>query len=63
VQFIDIEEQDIDRVIWINLKSQFLCGRAAARQMIKQGDGRVIINMSSINARIAIPTLTPYLES
>ncbi|MEP3297892.1 MAG: SDR family oxidoreductase [Pseudoruegeria sp.] len=60
VQFIDVEEEDFDRVIRLNLKSQFLCGQAVARQMIAQGGGGTIINMSSINARIAIPTLTPY---
>jgi len=60
VPFIDIEEEEFDRIIRINLKSQFLCGQAAARLMIKQGNSGSIINMSSINARIAIPTLTPY---
>ena len=59
-QFIDVEEEEFDRVIRLNLKSQFLCGQAVARQMILQGGGGTIIKMSSINARIAIPTLTPY---
>lgn len=59
-QFVDVEEEEFDRTIRLNLKSQFLCGQAVARQMIRQGDGGTIINMSSINARIAIPTLAPY---
>ena len=42
VQFIDVEEKDFDDVIRTNLKSQFLCGQAAARQMILQDDGGAI---------------------
>ncbi len=63
--FLDFSEEDFDAVIRVNLKGVFLCGQAAARQMVKQGprpDGScgTIINMSSINAVVAIPTITPY---
>ncbi|MEQ9606956.1 MAG: SDR family oxidoreductase, partial [Kiloniellaceae bacterium] len=49
----------------VNLKGVFLCGQAAAKQMVKQGpraDGTcgAIVNMSSINAVVAIPSITPY---
>lgn len=62
-EFVDLPEEEFDRVIRINLKSQFLTGQAAARQMIAQGGGGVIINMSSVNSRLAIPTLAPYAVS
>jgi len=62
-QFVDIPEEEFDRVIRINLKSQFLTGQAAARQMITQGGGGAIINMSSVNQRLALPELTPYVVS
>jgi NAD(P)-dependent dehydrogenase (short-subunit alcohol dehydrogenase family) len=62
-EFVDLPEEEFDRVLRINLKSQFLTGQAAARQMIAQGDGGVIINMSSVNSRLAIPTMTPYAVS
>jgi NAD(P)-dependent dehydrogenase (short-subunit alcohol dehydrogenase family) len=62
-EFLEVEEEEFDRVLRINLKSQFLCGQAAARQMVKQGKGGVIINMSSVNSRLAIPTMTPYAVS
>src|SRR5688572_30557183 len=39
VGFLDLPEEEFDRVLRINLKSQFLCGQAAARQMVKQGQG------------------------
>jgi NAD(P)-dependent dehydrogenase (short-subunit alcohol dehydrogenase family) len=66
--FLDLAEEDFDRVLRINLKGAFLCGQAAARQMVKQplraGGGRgVIINMSSVNAVLAIPNQVPYTVS
>lgn len=63
VSFLELEEAVFDRVLSINLKSQFLCGQAAAREMVRLGTEGVIINMSSVNARLAIPTLTPYAVS
>ncbi|MGA8262054.1 MAG: SDR family oxidoreductase [Arenicellales bacterium] len=59
--FLDIEEQDFDRVMRVNLKGMFLFGQAAARQMVKQETGGAIINMSSINAVVAIPDQVPYV--
>jgi NAD(P)-dependent dehydrogenase (short-subunit alcohol dehydrogenase family) len=62
-EFLDIEEADFDRVIAVNLKGIFLTGQAAARQMVKQGGGGAIINMSSVNAIVAIPNQVPYVVS
>lgn len=65
--FLDIAEEDFDRVIRINLKSAFLCGQAVARHMVEEvGKGRspgVIINMSSVNDHLAIPNQVPYAVS
>ena len=62
--FLDIAEADFDRVLRVNLKGAFIVGQAAARQMVAGiRAGRTpgaIINMSSINARVAIPTQVPY---
>jgi NAD(P)-dependent dehydrogenase (short-subunit alcohol dehydrogenase family) len=58
-EFLDLAEEDFDRVIRINLKSMFLCGQAVAREMVKQGSG-CIINMSSVNAEVAIVNQVPY---
>jgi NAD(P)-dependent dehydrogenase (short-subunit alcohol dehydrogenase family) len=60
--FLDLQEDDFDRVLRINLKSMFLCGQAVARLMVKQGSGS-IINMSSVNAELAIPNQVPYVVS
>ena len=59
--FLELEEDDFDRVLRVNLKGVFLTGQAAARQMAAQGGGGAIINMSSVNAVMAIPSITPYV--
>lgn len=60
--FLDLTEDDFDRVIRINLKSMFLCGQAVARAMVAQQSG-CIINMSSVNSELAIPNQVPYVVS
>jgi glucose 1-dehydrogenase len=62
-EFLDLEEADFDRVLAVNLKGVFLLGQAAARQMVAQGRGGAIINMSSVNAVLAIPNQVPYVVS
>jgi glucose 1-dehydrogenase len=60
---LEISEKDFDDVIAINLKGAFFGVQAAAKQMIAQGGGGVIINMSSVNALLAIPSLATYAMS
>lgn len=62
-EFLDLREEDFDRVLGVNLKGVFLAGQAAARQMVKQGGGGAIVNMSSVNAVLAIPNQVPYVVS
>ena len=62
-EFLELAEEDFDRVIRVNLKGVFLTGQAAARQMVGQGRGGTIINMSSVNAVMAIPAITPYVAA
>ncbi|HEY8596859.1 MAG TPA: glucose 1-dehydrogenase [Thermomicrobiales bacterium] len=47
--FLDIAEEEWDRVLDTNLKGSFLIGQAVARQMVAQGGGGKIINISSLN--------------
>jgi NAD(P)-dependent dehydrogenase (short-subunit alcohol dehydrogenase family) len=61
-EFLDLAEEDFDRVLRINLKSMFLCSQAVAREMVKRKSG-CIINMSSVNAELAIPNQVPYVVS
>jgi glucose 1-dehydrogenase len=57
--FLDITEADWDAVIDVNLKGAFLVGQAVARTMAAQGSG-AIVNMSSVNAVLTIPTIASY---
>jgi glucose 1-dehydrogenase len=61
--FLDITEADWDAVIDVNLKGSFLVGQAVARQMAAQGDGGAIVNMSSVNGRLTIPSIASYNTS
>ena len=63
MDFLDVTEEILDRVLSVNLKGAFYGTQAAARQMIAQGRGGVIINMSSINSGLANPTVAPYAIS
>ncbi|WP_426440790.1 SDR family NAD(P)-dependent oxidoreductase [Bradyrhizobium genosp. P] len=61
--FLEITEAEFDDVMGINLKGAFFGVQAAARQMIAQGGGGVVVNMSSVNALLAIPSLATYAMS
>ncbi len=65
--FLDVTEADFDAVLRVNLKGVFLAGQAVARQMVKQieegGSPGAIVNMSSINAVVAIASLAAYSAS
>jgi NAD(P)-dependent dehydrogenase (short-subunit alcohol dehydrogenase family) len=60
--FLDITEADWDAVIDVNLKGAFLVGQAVARVMAAAGRG-AIVNMSSVNGTLAIPTIASYNAS
>jgi glucose 1-dehydrogenase len=67
-EFVELAVEDFDRVLRVNLRGAFLCGQAAARQMLAQnpnaaGSRGVIINMSSVNAVLAIANQVPYTVS
>ncbi|MBT8434551.1 MAG: SDR family oxidoreductase [Gammaproteobacteria bacterium] len=62
-EFMDISDDDYDSVLNVNLKGTFMGVQTAAKQMIQQGSGGVIINMSSINALLANPSLATYAMS
>jgi NAD(P)-dependent dehydrogenase (short-subunit alcohol dehydrogenase family) len=60
--FLDITEADWDAVIDVNLKGSFLVGQAVAREMVKRQRG-AIVNMSSVNGTLAIPSIASYNAS
>jgi NAD(P)-dependent dehydrogenase (short-subunit alcohol dehydrogenase family) len=60
--FLDITEADWDAVISVNLKGSFLVAQAVARVMKAHGGG-AIVNMSSVNGTMAIPSIASYNAS
>jgi glucose 1-dehydrogenase len=50
-------------VIRINLTGTFVATQRAARTMVEKGIEGAIVNMSSINAQVAIPTIPAYCAS
>lgn len=61
--FLELAEADFDAVLRVNLKGAFLMGQAAARAMVGRRFTGAIVNMSSINAQVAIPNQVPYVVS
>jgi glucose 1-dehydrogenase len=61
--FLELAEADFDRVLGVNLKSYFLFGQAVAKWMVGTGRSGSIVNMSSVNAILAIPNQVPYCVS
>ncbi|WP_342128845.1 SDR family NAD(P)-dependent oxidoreductase [Hydrogenophaga sp. OTU3427] len=57
--FLEVSEADFDAVLRVNLKGAFLMGQAVARVMADTGRG-CIVNMSSVNGTLAIPTIASY---
>jgi glucose 1-dehydrogenase len=58
--FVDYPLEEWQKIVAVNLTGAFLCSQAAARQMIAQGSGGRIINISSIHEDLAFPLNAPY---
>jgi NAD(P)-dependent dehydrogenase (short-subunit alcohol dehydrogenase family) len=68
--FLEMKEEDWDAVIGVNLKGTFLTCQAAARAMVKlseeqkqAGKSRAIVTLSSVNGKMAIPSIAAYNAS
>src|SRR5580704_12236575 len=60
---LDTTEAQYEKVLDINLKSAFFGTQLAAKQMIAQGDGGRIINISSVHEDWPMPGNAPYCLS
>jgi glucose 1-dehydrogenase len=60
---LDTTEAQYDKVLEINLKSAFFGTQLAARQMIKQGGGGRIVNITSVHEDWPMPGNIPYCLS
>jgi NAD(P)-dependent dehydrogenase (short-subunit alcohol dehydrogenase family) len=61
--FLQLSEEDFDRVIGVNLRGTFLCSQEAARRMVRRGSGGAIINIASTRAFMSEPGTEAYTAS
>ena len=61
--FLEMSETQFRKVLDINLVGVFLATQRAARTMVAEGIEGAIVNMSSINAQVAIPAIAGYCAS
>jgi NAD(P)-dependent dehydrogenase (short-subunit alcohol dehydrogenase family) len=61
-KFEELTEEQWDRILDTNLKSQFLCSQAGAPMLRRSGHGR-IINFASLGGLLAWPAYTHYCVS
>jgi NAD(P)-dependent dehydrogenase (short-subunit alcohol dehydrogenase family) len=61
--FLDLDHDQWERVIAVNLTGMFHLGQAAAEQMVRQGGGGSIINVTSQLAEVARPGSANYIAS
>lgn len=61
--FLTYDLADFERVLDINLRGVFIATQRAARMMVEAGIEGAIVNMSSINAQVAIPAIPAYCAS
>src|SRR5262249_39107647 len=60
---LDTTEEQYEKVLKVNLKSAFFGTQLAAKQMIKQGGGGHIINITSVHEDWPMPGNAPYCLS
>ncbi|MEP3637412.1 MAG: SDR family oxidoreductase [Paracoccaceae bacterium] len=61
--FLTYDVDTFQKVIDINLRSVFIATQLAARVMVEHKIAGAIVNMSSINAQVAIPAIPAYCAS
>src|SRR5712692_6805725 len=60
--FLDVTEEQWDRVLNVDLKGAFFCAQAAAREMVQRKTAGRIINISSVHEDLAMPQNAPILR-
>ncbi|HZU11693.1 MAG TPA: SDR family oxidoreductase [Chloroflexota bacterium] len=60
VPFLEVSLDLWQKVLAVDLTGPFLCAQAAAQQMVRQGRGGRIINISSVHEDLPMPTNAPY---
>ncbi len=58
--FLTYELEAFDKVLGVNLRGVFVAMQRVANTMVNKGIEGAIVNMSSINAQVAIPSIPAY---
>lgn len=61
--FLEVTDDEWNRVLSVNLYGSFLISQVGAQQMVKQGPGGKIVNVSSVHEDIPFPEYTAYCVS
>jgi glucose 1-dehydrogenase len=61
--FLDVTDDEWNKVIAVNLYGSYLVSQVAARQMVKQGQGGKLVFISSVHEDIPFPEYTAYCAS
>ncbi|ANY21091.1 Pyridoxal 4-dehydrogenase [Tsuneonella dongtanensis] len=61
--FLDVDPADWAKVIAVNLSGAFYCTKAAAKDMVRRGEGGRIVNIASQAAKTGFPHLPAYVSS
>lgn len=61
--FLDTTIEQFTSVINVNLTGTFIASQRVAKTMVDKGISGSIVNMSSVNAKVAIPTISAYCAS
>jgi NAD(P)-dependent dehydrogenase (short-subunit alcohol dehydrogenase family) len=58
--FLEVSEENLDKMLAVNVKGVFLVAQAAAWRMVERGEGGSIINVSSQMGHVGAPRRTVY---
>ena len=61
--FLQVTDDEWNKVLSVNLYGAFLVSQVAARQMVRQGQGGKLVFVSSVHEDIPFPEYTPYCVS
>ncbi len=62
-KYLDISLEQYEKIMNINLRGVFFGVQFAARQMVKQGEGGAVINVSSVNSYLGLNSQMVYTTS
>ena len=61
--FLEMTDEDWDRMMAVNLKGPFLCSQAVVRHMVRAGRKGKIVNIASVESAAACPDQAHYAAS